>query len=171
MGKEQLGVSEERQKAEKLGVVIFIIDPSGCVYTQIEEEIDNVTGKKPGEYSVICEKRDESEGWRENITRGINEETGIPEDKQTSILDFDKAVIWETGFIDKVWATVMVIPCSLPEEFMAMVLNGSGTDAVVPVGFLPRDEFENLDLRAGVRNILDKFGTYIFKRDENLNIN
>ncbi len=171
MEKEQPRVSEERQKAEKLGVVVFIIDPDGRVYTQVEEEKDVLTGKKPGEYSVICEKRNPYEGWSDNIIRGIYEETGITKDKQTSVLNFSEAVIWETGFVDKVWATVMVIPCSRPDEFMAMVRAGLGTDGVRPVGFLPRDEFENLDLRAGVRNILNKFGSSIFKEDEKSNIN
>jgi hypothetical protein len=170
MEKERKAVNEEHRLAERFGVAVFIIDPEGRVYTQLEMEEDILTGKKPGEYSVICEKRKPAEGWNENIIRGISEETGISKDKQASILKFDEAIFWETGFVDKVWATVTLIPCDHPGEFMKMVRGSKSTDGVEPVGFLTRDEFEKLDLRPGVRNIIDKYGSLIFNKDEKFSI-
>jgi hypothetical protein len=157
-------IKKERENARTFGVVVFIIDDNGRVYTSQENETNEITGKKAGDYSVICETRNYKESWAANLYRGVSEESGIPDDKIQSVIDFGSYRIWETQFKDGVWSTVAVLKCKDSERFMDLVGTNGDTDGVKPIGFVPRAEFENLNLREGVRTIIEDFGDLIFSK-------
>lgn len=162
MERDYFQLKEKRETAKVFGAVIFIIDENGRVYSQIEDKNNESTGKKANEYSVICETRLPNENLWKNAIRGIKEETGIKEEDQFKVLS--EPICWETdGFKDGVWATVFKYECKDPELFMKFVCDSKIHDEVVPVGFLPREVFEKLNLRDGVRNIINRFGDTIFK--------
>jgi len=64
--------------------------------------------------------------------------------------------------MEGVWASVVIIKCKDSNLFMELAGRSGGIDGVSPIGFLPRKDFENLNLRQGVRNIINKFGDTIF---------
>jgi hypothetical protein len=61
-----------------------------------------------------------------------------------------------------------VLRCKNSKKFMELVEanklpeNNPIPDEVRPIGFFSKEEFEKLELRSGVRNIMDKFGEHIF---------
>jgi hypothetical protein len=169
-------LKEEHLKAEVFGVVLFILDDQNRVFTlqEMEKDKDKRTGKYPGKYSVICEKRrSRQEKWAVNMFRAIQEETGISDDNIYKLINFPVGVperLLETQFTDTSWATVIVLRCKDAEKFMKAINENKlpkenhVLNEVRPVDFLSRSEFEKLDLRIGVRNIMDKFGDDIFGR-------
>jgi hypothetical protein len=163
-------IKKERENARTFGVVVFIVDGVGNVYTSQENESNEATGKKAGDYSVICETRNYRESWAANMYRGISEESGIPDDKISSVIDFGDYRVWETQFKDGVWATVVVLKCKDSTQFMSLVGTNGDTDGVKPFGFVPRDRFESLNLREGVRNIVEDYGDWIFSKNEEIDI-
>jgi hypothetical protein len=161
---EKRHIRDERKEAETFGVAVFIIDNNGRIFT-LREDGENVkTGKKAGEYGVVCETARQGETPDSNFWRGLGEELGIPDSIYPKIIDFSDYRIFETGFKDKVWATVVVLHCKNPDLFTNSVGKTGETDGVEPVGFLSRQDFSKLNLRQGVRNILDKFGDDIFEK-------
>lgn len=164
---------EERLKYKVFGVVVFILDDKNRVFTLQEMENDEKTGKTPGKYGPICEKRNRiEESWANNMWRAIQEETRIPDDEICKFIDFPyytPEMKLETEFVEEVCATVIVLRCKDAEKFMEIVNanklpeNNHIPEEVRPVGFLSRADFEKLDLREGVRNIMRKFGDEIFK--------
>lgn len=155
-------LKKERESAKTFGVVVFIVDKNGNIYTSQENESNPATGKKKDDYSVVCETRNYRESWAANLYRGILEETGIPDNKLSSVIDFEDYRIWETQFQDKVWSTVAVLKCKDSVRFMNLVGTNGDTDGVKSIGFMPKDQFENLNLREGVRNIIENYGDWIF---------
>jgi hypothetical protein len=163
---------EERRKSNIFGVVLFILDDQNRVFTLQEMEADEKTGKIPGKYGVICEKRTGSEeSWAANMWRAIQEETKIPDSEICNVIDFPYPTperLFETQFVEGVWATVVVLRCKNSKKFMELVEanklpeNNPVPDEVRPIGFLSKEKFEKLELRSGVRNIMDKFGENIF---------
>jgi len=161
-------IHEERLSAKTFGVVIFIVDDALQVYVSQELESKPETGKVPGKFGVVSETSDPGEGPYVTMERGIREETRIYDDDLLKVIDHDTYKIWETQFIEGVWATVFVIRCKNSVEFMRFVdenrlpENNHVKNEVKPIGFMSRTEFEALDLRSGVKNIMNKFGDDIF---------
>lgn len=158
-----LGLRKERELSKTFGVVIFIVDDQKRAYVAQEKDKNEITGKTPGEYGVICETRNARESWPANMWRAIGEETNIPDDKFDFVIDFENYRVWETEFIDKVWATVIVLRCKDPNLFMELMGRGNLPEEVIPLGFLSRPEIEKLNLRPGVRNVMNKFADDIFE--------
>lgn len=156
-------LNQERLNSKKFGVAVFIFDGLGRVFTIKEKEGKASTGKKPNEYSVICETRELDEDWIQNTKRGLREELGIPTDQLAEIFDFQSAIVWETGFVDGAWATVVKLICKEPDLLMNSVGLEREPDMVEIVGWKTKDEFKSLQLRRGVGNILAKFENEIFQ--------
>lgn len=146
--------NEAQKTSQTVGAVVFIVDSEGRLYTQMEMEDRASTGKKIGEYSTICETRLPNEKWHENVIRGILEETGIDIGQLPLVLNFSKSKTWEAQFIKGADASVVVIPCTNTEMFLSLVNKSSEHDGVVPIGFLPYQDFVKLNLRQGVKNVL-----------------
>lgn len=161
-----ISLKEERRNAKTLEVVVFIIDKSGKVYTIKEKKKNENTGKKNGDYSVICESRAYRESWSQNLMRGITEETGMSEVAMRSAINFDNYRIWEAQFKDGVWATIVVLDCPDSEKFMKAVGKEQDPDGVESVGFISGKDFLKLNLRQGVRNIVDRFSENIVQFKE-----
>lgn len=157
-----LDLCTERSKSKKFGVAVFVFDDSGRIFTIREKEANVSTGKKPGEYSVVCETREGGEDWEQNTRRGLQEELGIPEDCLSEIFDFPSAVVWETGFVDGVWATVVKLHCKNTYLLKDSLAKNNEPDNVEVTGWMTKEEFEKSALRAGVANILKKFINDIF---------
>ena len=163
---------QERKTLITHGVVVFILDKDNRVFTLQEMENDNATGKVPGEYGPICEKRNDiQESWAANMWRAIGKETRIPDDMINQVITFpysEPERIWGTEFTKSSWATVIILRCDNAHLFMKVVEENKlpeenhVKDEVRPIGFKTREEFEALDLRSGVRNIMNKFGDDIF---------
>ena len=157
-------IRQERAEAKKFGVVVFILDGNNMVYTLQEEEERCDTQKQEGQFGVVCESAQSEELPYANFWRGLREEVGLPEETYTKILDFSNYRVFEAGFVEKVWATVVVLRCNDKNLFMQQVGAAQELDKVRPVGFLSRGDFSDLNLRPGVRNILEKFGDQIFQQ-------
>ncbi len=160
--RSELNLSKEREGAVKFGVTVFILDNQDRVLTIKELEDKKSTAKIAGRYSVICETREPNEDWVENLSRGLEEELGISRNRFSDLVDFSEATIWEAGFVAGVWATVIIIICKNPDLLLKLVGSQTQPDEVEVVGWKSLAEFKSLDLRQGVRNILEKFEGDIF---------
>ena len=167
---ENLSLTAERFKATVFGVVVFVMDPCRRVLTVKELENKAATGKSAGQASCVSETAEPGELAQSNISRAFTEELGIASERFSEVLDFKDYALWETSYIPGVkntkgvWATVLKITCTDPEKLMSMVGSDKQPDGVEVVGFKTRQEFEALDLRPGVRNIMNKFGDEIFAK-------
>lgn len=155
----ELSFTKERREATKFGVAIFILDEQSRVLVVKEKTSKAETRRNPGECGVVCETRDPNESMLTNIRRALWEELGLPKDNLGRFFDFSNRAIWETGFVDKVWATAVIVRCKDPN---LLLKEAKPSDEIEIVGWKTRDEFEQLQLREGVRNILNKFGNQIF---------
>jgi len=169
---EKLKMTQEWETSRKFGVVVFVLDQDNRVLVLREKEEDKKTGRKIGDYSVICEKRRHAEAWLGNINRGLNEELGIDPQDLRHFLNLDEKIVWETGFVKGVWATAAVIRCNNPQGLLESVGKDRGCDGVEIVGWKTLAEFKNLSpIREGVLNILNKFEKDIFLNNEKINLN
>ena len=161
----KLTMTSEREKSSTFGAVVFVVDENYRFFV-IKELSRNIERKRnPGEFGVFCESRKPKEGWVGNIRRTLVEETGIAEDRFRDVFDFSDWSLWETGFVDKVWATVIKIKCKDPDLFSELFGKGCDPDRVESVGWRTLEEFRNMKpLREGVVKVLDKFETDIFKK-------
>lgn len=161
----KLAMTSEREKSQDFGVAIFLIDRDNRVFVIREKEGKAATKRKAGEYGVFCETREPNEGWVKNIRRGLEEEAGIPGSRFSDLFDFSDWSVWETGFVDKVWATVVKLRCKDPDLFYNLFGTGGSPDGVEAVGWKTLDEFKNLiPLREGVSNVLQKYEADLFKK-------
>ncbi len=150
-------------KADIFGAVVFILDKEGRVLTLQEEETNRTTSKKAGQYSCVSETAKKMELPWMNVKRALEEELGMEASCIAQYLDFNVQSVWEAGYVDGVWATVVKLRCTNPSSLIKMVGSAGKPDGVKIVGFLPRGEFESLDLRPGVRNLVNNFGDDIFR--------
>lgn len=157
--KTALDLTKERREATKFGVSIFILDERNRVLVVKKKTPNTETHKKPGEYGVVCETRDPNENMLTNIRRALWEELGLPKNNLGKFFDFSDRAIWETGFVERVWATTVVVRCNNSELLLE---EAKSSDEIEIVGWKTRDELEELPLREEVRNILNKFGDQIF---------
>lgn len=156
----ELSLTKERREATKFGVAIFITDERNRVLVVKEKTSKPETHRNAGEYGVVCETRDPGEGYTANLMRAFKEELKIPPEKFKDIFDFSDRAIWETGFVDKVWATAVVVRCKDPK---LLLKEAKPSDEIEIVGWKTLGELNKLSpVREGVRNILDKFGDQIF---------
>ena len=168
--KEKSSLFIERLKATVFGAVIFVMDLEGRVLTVKELENKASTGKSVGQASCVSETAEPGELPQSNITRAFTEELGIATDRFSEVLDFMDYTLRETSYIPGVkntkgvWATVLKITCTDPEKLMSLIGSDKKPDGVEVIGFKTRQEFEALDLRPGVRNIMNKFGDEIFAK-------
>ena len=163
-------IKGEQKYAQTLGAAVFIVDNENRVYTQMETESRKSSGKKAGEYSTICETKLPGEKWHENVIRGILEETGIDIEQLPLVLKFSGAKSWEAQFAEGVKASITIIPCRDSERFLRLTSQAHNHDGVIPIGFVSREDFQNLNLRQVVRDILENSGDLIFG-NEKPNIN
>lgn len=159
-------INREQKYAQTLGAVVFIVDNEGRIYTQMETESRESSGKKAGEYSTICETKLPGEKWQENVIRGILEETGIDIGQLPLVLKFSGAKSWEAKFTEGVSASISIIPCRDSERFLRLASQAHNHDGVIPIGFVSREDFQKLNLRQGVRNILESSGDLIFGNEK-----
>jgi hypothetical protein len=154
---------KEHAESDVFGAVVFILDPQNKVFTFIEQEDKPRTGKKVGDYAVLCETREKHEPAAMNMLRGVHEELGISYKTIPEVLDLHDVKIWETSFMPGVWSTVTVVRCPDPSKFEQMIGTECSPDGVKMGGWKTRQELESLPIRVGVRNILDKFASEIFE--------
>lgn len=159
---ERAQVSKERLSSKRFGVVIFILDSDNRVLTIVEQDNKESTGKVSGKYGCICETREQGEASKDNARRGFVEELGMKAESFADLLSYDDQRTWETKFVDGVWAAVIVQRCINPDKLMRRIGSNAPPHEVEVVGWKTRDEFEALDLRSGVRNIVNNFGDEIF---------
>ena len=157
----KLGVTLEREKASRFGVVVFIVDDDNRVLVIQDLTSKSTTARKEGEFSVVCETREEGEDWGLNFVRGLREELGIKNKVNLdSIFDYQKMAVWETGFVDGVFATVAKLRCSNPDKLLEVA---RGSKEVKVIGWKTREKFEGMKpRREGVVNIMNKFANDIF---------
>lgn len=159
---EMSSLHNERMAATIFGVVIFIVDDNNRVLTLKEKETKESTGKKHGEFACICETKEKDENLPKNSLRALTEELGMSPQHLIDVVDPDSLSVWETGFVTGAWATVIKLKCKDSNKLLELVGVDSKPDGVEVVGFKDRNEFEHLNLRLGVRNIMNKFGDEIF---------
>lgn len=155
---------QERRESGTFGAAVFILDDKNRVFTFIEQEDKPRTGKRVGDYSVLCETREPGENSTVNMLRGVNEELGVPYNHIKEIIDLHDVKVWETGFMPGVWATVYVLRCKDTDKFSQSIGTGGIPDGVTMGGWKTRQELEELPVRVGVKNILDKFAEDIFEQ-------
>jgi hypothetical protein len=160
---ERINLVQERVESTVFGAVVFILNPDGEVLTFRENETKVKTGKKAGDFSVLCETREKGEVAMINAVRGLHEELGIPYSRINELFDLRDARIWETAFMPGVWATVSVIRCSDPAKLKNAIGTSGIPDGVDIIGWKTRKELEESSVRIGVKNILDKFANEIFE--------
>ncbi|HKC04691.1 MAG TPA: NUDIX hydrolase [Patescibacteria group bacterium] len=155
-------LTREHEVATKFGVAVFILDDKNRIFTTKELENKSSTGKVAGEYSVICETQEPNEDWLENLQRGLEEELGIPRAMFPKVFDLSELIVWESGFVDGVWATVIKINCKDSDLLIRLIGTLGRPDKMEILGWKTKEEFKGLQLRRGVGNILAKFEDEIF---------
>jgi hypothetical protein len=156
----------EWEKYTVSGAMVFIMDPDGRVLTLQETEDKTSTGRFAVEYGVICETSDKHESPNVTLIRGISEELGIRPGSLGDYIDFSTRIMWGSTFIDGVWATVGKFVCKDPEKLIRAIGSNGKTDGVAIIGWKTKEEFKALELREGVKNIMDKFGDLIFNNEK-----
>lgn len=160
----QLTPSQEFRQATVFGCVTFIRNPEGQILTFKELEDKPRTGKRIGDFSVLCETREEGESALTNMARGLHEELGIGYDQIESVLDVKNIQTWETGFMPGVWGDVFLVDCINQPLLDSIIGSARKPDGVEIVGWKTPEEFINSPVRVGVRNIIDKFSDEIFRK-------
>jgi hypothetical protein len=160
---EAQNMLEERRVSQVFGAAVFILDQNHRVLTFVEQEDKPKTGKKIGDYSVLCETSEPRENPTITMLRGMHEELGISVKTIKEVVDLHDVKVWQTGFMPGVWATVYVVNCKDPEKLESMIGSENLPDGVVMGGWKTQGELESLPIRIGVKNILDKFNKEIFE--------
>lgn len=140
---------------QKVGVVVFIINNEGQVLLLQEKISKASTAKRVGEYGVLCETSEDGESWAETTMRGFREELGIDDQRASELLKVDSqnTFLGEGLFIEGVLARVCVVNWNGDRE-NALKLSGDGE--VVVVEWMKIQKLSALNLRQGVRNILNQ---------------
>lgn len=146
---------EIKEKYKKVGVVAFVINDDGEVLVVQENSSKVSTAKEAGECGVLCETSEGDESWMETLMRGFREELGIDGQKASELLriDSDNNFLGEGLFVEGILARVCTVSWRGPKE-EALKLSGDGEVSVV--GWLRIEDLSALNLRPGVRNILNQ---------------
>ncbi len=143
---------EARERYQKVGVVVFILNELGEVLVVRENSANLDTGKRVGEYGVICETSNGGETWEETVIRGLGQELGIEPDQVSTFFRVspDESFLGESPFVDGVLARVVAIRWVGQADFTSF----SGDGEVSIVGWEKPGNLPFYRLRAGVRKIL-----------------
>ncbi len=146
---------EIKEKYKKVGVVAFVINNDGEVLVVQENSSKASTVKKAGECGVLCETSEGDESWMETLMRGFREELGIDGQNARELLEIDSEenFLGEGLFVEGVLARVCTVGWRGSKE-EAMKLTGDGEVRVV--GWSRIEDLSALNLRPGVRNILNQ---------------
>lgn len=146
---------EIKEKYKKVGVVAFVINDTREVLVMRENSSKASTAKEAGECGVLCETSEGDESWMETLMRGFREELGIDGQKVSELLkiDPDNNFLGEGLFVEGVLARVCTIGWRGSRE-EALKLTGDGEVSVV--GWSRIEDLSTLNLRSGVRNILNQ---------------
>lgn len=131
----------------RVGVVAFIFSTEGRILTIRELKQKEETGCNPGQYSVLCETSEDDELPIATLLRGVKEELGYA--GEFEYLCYQGL----HEFISGIGAHVYVL--QVREEF-PFSPHPDFINEVEIAGWYDLEEFEKLNLRAGVRNILNK---------------
>ncbi len=144
-----------RLSYQKVGVVVFVVSNDGEVLLLREYTSKTSTAKHTGEYGVLCETSEDGECWAETMMRGFREELGINDQKANELLkiDSDRTFLGEGLFVEGVLARVCIVGWNGSKE-EALKLSGDGEVDVV--GWSKVRDLSALNLRKGVRNILNQ---------------
>ncbi len=143
---------EIKEKYQKVGVVIFVLNKDGEILLLRENTQNTVTGKTPGEYGVVCETSQEAEDWKETVIRGFKEELGIdPEVDDILKIDPKSSFLGETLFVEGVLARALVVYWTKEKD---MIFSFVGDGEIEIVGWKHIEDFSSYNLRTGVRNVL-----------------
>jgi isopentenyldiphosphate isomerase len=150
-------ISSEEKIAElyrKHGVVVFIFDPDDNVLVTKEVTAQESTGKSVGDYGVLCETTEPGEFVATTVIRGIREELGVEEEQQETKFSIsqENGYLGETIFIEGVLARVFLLHANESYNFSP---SQEFSDEVEIAGGFSLNELSVLQLRSGVRNVLD----------------
>lgn len=140
----------------KQGVVVFIQDPEGNIFTIVERENKALTEKREGEVSVICETTDDGENWSTTLERGFQEELGVEIEALSDLLGInpESSMLGRMRFVDGVEATVVRIHCSDVKVFGQRI---RPSPEILPGDWMDPESILALpNLRTGVRNVLTR---------------
>lgn len=148
-------LQEIKEKYQKVGVVIFVLNQKGEVLVVREESPNPITGKESGDFGVVCETSKEGEGWEETVIRGLGEELGINLQEMEDVfrIDTERCFLGESLFVEGVLARVVVVHWKGEKE---MLLSMADNTEVSVAGWEKPENLPSYPLRIGVRKILDE---------------
>lgn len=146
---------EIKEKYQKAGVVVFVLNQSGEILMVRENLNDSTTGKESGTFGVVCETSDEGEDWEETVIRGLMEELGISLQETPSVFRIspDSCFLGESLFVDGVLARVATVYFTGDSD---KLLSTAGGGEVSIVGWEKPENLLSYPLRIGVRKILEE---------------
>ncbi|MCK4588563.1 NUDIX hydrolase [Candidatus Woesebacteria bacterium] len=145
---------EIKEKYQEVGVVVFVFNEEGEILVIKENTQNLVTRKNVGDYGVICETTKEGESWEETVMRGLEEELGLAHAELASIFEInpEHCFLGESLFVESVLARVVVV--HLVE--MELPLGDVNVSEISVIGWEKSENLLSYQLRAGVRNVLQK---------------
>ncbi|PJE67218.1 hypothetical protein COU95_03690 [Candidatus Shapirobacteria bacterium CG10_big_fil_rev_8_21_14_0_10_40_9] len=146
---------EIRERYQKVGVVIFVLNQEGEVLVVRERSPNLITGKESGDFGVVCETSKEGEGWEETVIRGLTEELGINPQEMEDVfrIDTERCFLGESLFVEGVLARVVVVHWKGEKE---MPLSMADNNEVSVAGWEKPENLLSYSLRIGVRKILQE---------------
>jgi len=147
-------LDEIKERYIKHGVAVFVFNRDGEVLLVQENTPNPSTGKKSGDYSVLCETSEEGEDWSETVIRAFKEELGItPEESGKNLkIDPNFCFLGESLFVEGVLARVVAVYWT---EDKNSLLKTVGDGEIKVVGWEDVDRLNLYNLRPGVKNVLD----------------
>jgi len=146
---------EIKEKYQKVGVVIFVLNQNREILVVRENLSDSSTGKESGSFGVVCETSKEEEVWEETVIRGLTEELGIDfqEIPRVFKIDPESCFLGESLFVEGVLARVATVYFAGDSD---KLLSTAGGGEVSMAGWEKPENLLSYPLRIGVRKILEE---------------